>query len=124
LQIILYYGILDKMCAFAKKRLRYAAMAYLACAVIGTFIFFAIDDFGFAGGPESPPVLVAADSHFDCLAISPAKNTAPHCRSLPRVITPQALIAACAGLICGAVKAASRTTPKTIKNTIILKLRI
>jgi hypothetical protein len=111
-------------CAFAKKCLRYAAAVYLVFAVLGTFAFSAIDESVLDDSSESPLFLVAGDSHIDCLAISPAKDTAPSWRSLPRIIMPQFILAACAGLVCGAVKTAVKKIPKTIKNTIILKLRI
>jgi hypothetical protein len=110
--------------SFAKRLLQYAAMAYLALAAMGAFAFSAIDDSFLYAGAEHPLFLTAGDSQFDCLAISPAKDGAPVRQSLPRIIMPQILLAACAGLACGAVKGLTKTIPKTIRNTILLKLRI
>ncbi|MDR0525780.1 MAG: hypothetical protein LBG90_07915 [Spirochaetaceae bacterium] len=109
---------------FTKRLLQYAALMYLGFAGIGAFAFSAIDGSFLETGSEHPLFLTAGDSYIDCPAVSSGKYTPPARHSLPRMIMPQILLAACAGLICGAVKAITKTIPKTIKNTIILKLRI
>ncbi|GMO50101.1 MAG: hypothetical protein Pg6C_13400 [Treponemataceae bacterium] len=111
------------MCAAAKKWFRYAAIAYLAFAVIRTFAFSATDG-SLEDKADCPLFLTAGEPRVDCLAISPSNDIAPARQILSRIIIPQIILVARAGLVCGAVKAVTKIIPKTSKNTIILKLRI
>jgi hypothetical protein len=109
---------------FAKRRLQYAAAAFLVFAALSAFGFSAPDVSFLDGSSECPLFLTAEDSRVDCLAINPAKDTVSARQSLLRVIMPQIPLTVRAGFVCGAVKALAKTIQKTIKNTILLKLRI
>jgi hypothetical protein len=113
-----------------KKRVCYAAAAYLMLATVGTFTFMSLDSPYFEERvtemTDQGAFLTALVPALECPAISRTKERAfsPSRQYLPRMIMPIGFFVAGTGILCAAAKLMTGTPAYNIKNTILLKLRI
>jgi hypothetical protein len=111
------------MCWFSvRKGLHYAAAAYLALAIMGTFTLMSFDAPFFedlAGKSSAQGVfLTSLAQPVECLVASPPRQC------LPRTVLPAAFFAAGSGLLYAAVRFITKTVAHNKKSAILLKLRI